>query len=306
MAKLIVLGSINVDHIIQLAQFPQAGETVIGKNYQLAFGGKGANQAVAAARSGADTAFIACVGDDEMGLTYRQQLQREGIDISAVQIIANCPTGVALIFVNQAGENSIAIHGGANAQLTIERLTPYQQMISQAQWLLMQLETPLATVLAAAQWAKQQGKRVMLNPAPACQLPNELLTCVDLLTPNESEAEYLTGVKVVDAQSAEQAAAILHAKGVDTVIITLGAKGVWLSQSAQAGQLISGFTVKAVDTIAAGDTFSGALITALLEQQTLTQAIRFAQAASAIAVTRAGAQPAIPQRQEIMQFLAQH
>lgn len=302
--KLAVLGSINADHILNLAQFPRPGETVIGTQYQVAFGGKGANQAVAAGRSGADIAFIACVGEDDIGERVRQQLAKDRIDIAPVAAVAGSSTGVALIFVNGAGENSIAIYAGANAALTPERVSRHQQIIAEASALLMQLESPLESVLAAARIAHQHQTQVILNPAPATQLSDELLGLVDMITPNETEAEILTGIHIRNDEDAARAAAALHQKGIGKVLITLGSRGVWLSENGR-GQRIEGFRVTAVDTIAAGDTFNGALITALLEQQPMATAVRFAHAAAAIAVTRHGAQPSVPWREEIDSFLQQ-
>ncbi|WP_380182676.1 ribokinase [Kalamiella sp. sgz302252] len=302
--RLAVLGSINADHILNLTSFPRPGETVIGKQYQIAFGGKGANQAVAAGRSGADIAFIACVGEDDIGQRIRQQLAEDRIDITPVEAVASESTGVALIFVNEEGENSIAIHAGANAALTPERVEKQRKIIEEADALLMQLESPLASVLAAAQIARQHQTKVILNPAPATPLSDELLALVDMITPNETEAEILTGVAVTSDEDAARAAAVLHEKGINSVLITLGSRGVWLSEAGK-GERIPGFKVQAVDTIAAGDTFNGALITALLEGKAMPQAVRFAHAAAAIAVTRSGAQPSVPWREETDSFLQQ-
>jgi ribokinase len=300
--KLVVLGSINADHILNLEQFPRPGETVIGNHYTVAFGGKGANQAVAAGRSGADISFIACVGADDIGERIRQQLQADRINITSVESSQGTTTGVALIFVNQHGENMIAIDPGANASVTPTYLARYQQLVIDASALLMQLESPLETVIAAAQLAKQHQTQVILNPAPARELPDSLLSMIDIITPNETEAERLTGVVISDDASADSAAQILHSKGIPMVIITLGSRGVWLSQRGK-GILVPSFKVNAVDTIAAGDTFNGALVTALLEGQDTDSAVRFAHAAAAIAVTRAGAQPSVPWRKEIDAFL---
>jgi ribokinase len=183
-------------------------------------------------------------------------------------------------------------------------LDRYKQQVIAASALLMQLESPLETVIAAAKIAKDNDTQVILNPAPACELPDELLARVDMITPNETEAEKLTGIKVDNNEDAARAANALHDKGIATVIITLGSKGVWLSQNGE-GKLVAGFRVKAVDTIAAGDTFNGALVTALLEGKPMDSAVRFAHAAAAIAVTRPGAQPSVPWRNEIDDFLAQ-
>ncbi|AJJ58702.1 ribokinase [Yersinia pseudotuberculosis] len=300
--KLVVLGSINADHILNIEQFPRPGETVIGQQYNVAFGGKGANQAVAAGRSGADIAFIACVGDDDIGERVRQQLTADKIDTQPIEAIKGATTGVALIFVNSDGENVIGINAGANSAVTPEYLRRYQQQVIDADALLMQLESPLDTVIAAAKLAKQHQTQVILNPAPARKLPDELLTLVDMITPNETEAERLTGIHIEQDDDAAKAAQILHDKGITTVIITLGSRGVWLSEQGK-GKLVAGFKVNAVDTIAAGDTFNGALLTALLEGQSMDVAVRFAHAAAAIAVTRPGAQPSIPWRAEIDSFL---
>ncbi|MBC1186544.1 ribokinase [Kluyvera sichuanensis] len=302
--KLVVLGSINADHILNLESFPTPGETVTGSHYQVAFGGKGANQAVAAGRSGADIAFIACTGDDDIGERIRKQLQVDRIDVAPVSAVAGESTGVALIFVNGEGENVIGIHAGANAALSTSLVDAQRERIAQADALLMQLESPLGSVLLAAQIAHQNQTTVVLNPAPARELSDELLSLVDIITPNETEAEKLTGVRVENDEDAAQAAKVLHAKGIDTVIITLGSRGVWASVKGE-GRRVPGFKVQAIDTIAAGDTFNGALMTALLENTPLADALRFAHAAAAIAVTRKGAQPSVPWREEIDEFLRQ-
>jgi ribokinase len=302
--KLVVLGSINADHILNLESFPTPGETVTGNHYQVAFGGKGANQAVAAGRSGADIAFIACTGDDDTGVRVRKQLASDNIDVAPVSVVTGESTGVALIFVNGEGENVIGIHAGANAALSTERVAEQQTLIANASALLMQLESPVESVLAAARIAQQNQTTVALNPAPARQLSDELLALVDIITPNETEAEKLTGIAVTSDEDAARAARVLHDKGIRTVIITLGSRGVWASVNGE-GKRIPGFKVKAIDTIAAGDTFNGALMTALLEEKPLDEAIRFAHAAAAIAVTRKGAQPSVPWRNEIDDFLAQ-
>lgn len=301
--KLVVLGSINADHILNVKQFPLPGETVIGKQYKVAFGGKGANQAVAAGRSGADIVFIACVGADDIGERIRQQLVTDRIDTQPIEAIPGNTTGVALIFVNEDGENVIGIDAGANAAVTPDYLRRYQQTVIDADALLMQLESPLETVIAAAKLAKQHQTQVILNPAPACELPDDLLAMVDMITPNEKEAQRLTGIAINNDDDAARAAKVLHDKGISRVIITLGSRGVWLSEQGDGGKLVPGFKVKAVDTIAAGDTFNGALVTALLEGKAISEAVRFAHAAAAIAVTRPGAQPSVPWREEIDTFL---
>lgn len=302
--NLVVLGSINADHILNLESFPRPGETVTGSQYQVAFGGKGANQAVAAGRSGANIAFIACTGDDATGERVRKQLASDNIDVEPVTVVAGESTGVALIFVNGEGENVIGIHAGANAALSTTLVAEQQQRIARADALLMQLESPLESVQAAAEIAHRNNTTVVLNPAPARALSDDLLALVDIITPNETEAEKLTGVRVSNDDEAARAAQVLHDKGIGTVIITLGSRGVWASQQGN-GQRVPGFKVQAIDTIAAGDTFNGALMTALLEGEALPDALRFAHAAAAIAVTRKGAQPSVPWRKEIDDFLRQ-
>ncbi|EOC1765676.1 ribokinase [Vibrio fluvialis] len=305
MNKLVVLGSVNADHVLQVPSFPRPGETLHGRNYQVIPGGKGANQAVAAARLKADIGFIACVGDDSFGINIRESFKLDGMNISGVKMQPNCPTGIAMIQVSDSGENSICISAEANARLTAEAIEPDLARIREAKYLLMQLETPIDGIVKAAQVAKEARTNVILNPAPARELPDELLSCVDVITPNETEAEVLTGITVTDYESAQLAADALHRKGIEIVMITLGAKGVWLSQNGR-GALIPGFRVQATDTTAAGDTFNGALVTGLLEEMPLESAIKFAHAAAAISVTRFGAQTSIPNRAEVDAFLANH
>ena len=305
MSQLVVLGSVNADHVLQIPRFPKPGETLHGKMYQVIPGGKGANQAVAAARLNADISFIACVGDDAFGQHIRQQFNQDGMSIDAVRVEQNTPTGVALIQVSAQGENTICISPEANAHLTEQVVEEYTATIQQAHYLLMQLETPLEGVIKAAHIAKQAGTQVILNPAPARALPEELLANIDIITPNETEAQELTGIAVIDEASAAEASAALHAKGIQTVMITLGAKGVWVSQQGETGFIVPGFSVRATDTTAAGDTFNGAFVTGLLEQMPLESAIKFAHAAAAISVTRFGAQTSIPSRDDVEVFLAE-
>ncbi|MGQ0286528.1 ribokinase [Pasteurellaceae bacterium 22721_9_1] len=305
MKKLTVLGSVNADHVISVPHFAKPGETLMGNHYHIAYGGKGANQAVAAARLGANIDFIACIGDDDIGRAMKATFAKEGINTEAVVEIEQTMTGIAMIQVAQSGENSIVISAGANAALNEEVVTTFADKITQSDALLMQLETPLNAVILAAKLAKKSGTKVVLNPAPAQALPDELLSQVDMITPNETETEILTGIKVIDEKSAVNAATVFHNKGIETVLITLGSKGVYVSQRGQNGQIVAGFRVDAKDTTAAGDTFNGALMTALLEDKSLADAIRFAHAAAAISVTRQGAQPSIPTREETLAFLAE-
>jgi ribokinase len=301
--KLVTLGSVNIDHILNLDHFPHPGETVSGNQYRIAFGGKGANQAVAAGRAGADITFLACIGADDPGKNILRQFREDGIQTDCIKRIEDEATGTALIFVNAQGENIIGINAGANACLNNDYVEYNRKHIEQADILLMQLETPLDSIRHAARIARDHHTYVILNPAPAQKLDDELLATLDMITPNETEIEILTGIKILNDEDADKACSILHEKGVGTVIITLGSRGAWISEQNKEGYLLPGFKVSAVDTIAAGDTFNGSLATALLEGLPLDEAVRFAHAAAAIAVTRRGAQPSVPWRHEIDAFL---
>ncbi len=302
MRQLTVLGSVNADHVLRVGSFPRPGETLHGQGYSVIAGGKGANQAVAAARLGANVSFIACVGDDSFGLNIRQEFEKDGINIDAVMIEKDTPTGIAMIQVAATGENSICISAEANACLTPQRIAAHISIIEQADMLLLQLEVPMESIEYAAEIANKSGTTVILNPAPAQHLSDKLLKLIDIITPNETEAEILTGIKVFDAKSAQLAADVLHKKQIKTVLITLGSQGVWLSKDGEGSQIM-GYKVDAVDTTAAGDTFNGAFLTALLEDKSLEEAVQFAHAAAAITVTGQGAQSSIPYRQDVTEFL---
>ena len=304
MNELIVLGSVNADHVLQVPSFPRPGETLHGHRYQVIPGGKGANQAVAAARLGADTGFIACVGDDPFGVNIREAFQVDGINVAGVSVEADTPTGIAMIQVADSGENSICISAEANAKLLKTQVEKHRTLIDGASYLLTQLETPLEGIEYAVALAKQSKTNVILNPAPARELPDSILSCIDVITPNETEAEVLTGVTVADDESAQRAASLLHHKGIEIVMITLGSQGVWLSQNGR-GNRIPGFKVDATDTTAAGDTFNGAFVTALIRGESIEDAIIFAHAAAAISVTRFGAQTSIPTLDEVNEFISQ-
>jgi ribokinase len=302
-ATITVLGSYNTDLIVGLERLPRPGETILGGQFQTAAGGKGANQAVAAARAGGRISFIARVGQDSFGDRAIAALRDDGIDVSHVSKDSRSPSGVALILVDQKGENSIAVASGANAGLAVSHVKQARKAIETAQILLLQLETPLPSVEAAVRIAARCGTRVILNPAPARTLADELLRQVSILTPNESEAEMLTGIRQNGGiAAAEKAALKLRRRGVETVIVTLGARGALVASDAGTA-LVRGFKVKAVDTTAAGDTFNGALAVALTEGQSLAKAVQFANAAAAISVTRVGAQTSAPTRKSIDAFL---
>ena len=300
--NIVVIGSSNTDMIIKMSRIPKPGETVLGGEFSIAAGGKGANQAVAAARSGGEVTFIACVGSDMFGQQAIDGFVSDQINVDYIYKDEYAASGVAFIFVDNKGENSIAVASGANYQLMPEHIDKSKEAITSAQILVMQLETPMATITAAVKLAKENGIKVILNPAPARPLDNELLQNISILTPNEGESELLTGVKVEDDLSAEKAANILLDKGLEAVLITLGSRGVFLATPDDC-IMVPGFTVEAVDTTAAGDVFNGALAVALCENSSFEEAIRFANAAGALSVTKLGAQPSAPDRQEIENFI---
>jgi len=289
--------------IIKTARIPKPGETILGGKFSRAAGGKGANQAVAAARAGGAVTFIARIGCDANGEEALAGFAADGIQVSQVIRDATHPSGVALIFVSKSGENSIAVASGANDRLSPADVRQAKDAFRRASIVLLQLETPLETVETCVELATAAGVRVVLNPAPARTLPARLLKRVYLLTPNESEAELLTGVPVASEAAAAQAADKLLARGVQNVIITLGARGAFVA-GAGFRELLPGFKAKAVDATGAGDVFNGALAVALAEGRPLLEAARFASAAAAISVTRLGAQPSAPTRREIEALLA--
>jgi len=304
--RIVVVGSINVDLVVHVASLPRPGETVLGGRFATFHGGKGANQAVAAARAGGRTTFVARVGDDPMGRAAIEAFAAEGIDTDHISVSPQCPTGVALILVDACGENSIAVAGGANDRLSpadIERARP---AIEAADVLLLQLEVPLEAVSQAVSIARAAGTRVILNPAPARPLPAELLAGIDILTPNETEAESLCGRAVSVPPSGDDAEALassLLGLGPGAVVLTLGAAG---AQVAAGGSIVRvpAFPVEPRDTVAAGDVFNGCLAVMLAEGRDLHAATRLAAAAAAISVTREGAQASAPHRGEIEAFLA--
>jgi len=302
--RITVVGSSNTDMVVQAARIPAPGETILGGRFIMAAGGKGANQAVAAARLGADVTLVARVGDDPFGRGSLANFEREGIHTGFVTVDASEASGVALILVDEKGENCIAVAPGANSRLSPEDVLRAGSAITQADVLLLQLEVPLEAVEAAAKLAAEAGVRVILNPAPARALPERIFRWVDVLTPNETEAELLTGVRASGKEQPTQMAGELRRIGVETVIITLGASGAFLSAK-DAETYIPTVKVRPVDTTAAGDCFNGALAVALAESRELAEAVRFANLAGALAVTRPGAQPSLPTRAELTEFIEQ-
>ena len=296
--NIVVIGSSNTDMVIKADHLPAPGETILGGTFFMNAGGKGANQAVAAARLGGAVTFICKTGNDIFGKQAIDLFRQEGIDTSFLISDAAHPSGVALITVDKNAENCIVVASGANATLSTADLQQALPVIEQASIVLMQLEIPIATVEYVAGIAFAQGVKVILNPAPACVLPAELLSKVSIITPNSKEAEMLTGIKVSDVASAKSAAAALRNTGIETVIITLGRQGALLLHE-DSYTHISSFEVDAVDTTAAGDVFNGALAQALSGGENMQQAVVFACKAAAISVTRLGAQSSAPNKKEV-------
>lgn len=299
--KIVVIGSANTDMVIYTDGFPKPGETIVGDRFFMDQGGKGANQAVAASRLGGHVSFICKVGKDFLGSQTIQCLQNEGIDVSNVVIERDCSSGVAMIMVDKKGQNYIIVAPGANMTLEQKDIEKSIPQIQEAEILLMQLEIPLKTVMYAAKFGNALGKKVILDPAPAMVMPDILYSYVYMITPNETEAEFLTGIQVSDETSAHKAAALLKRKGVEVVVITMADKGAYLLSDG-IEELIPSPNVKAIDTVAAGDTFNGALAVALVECSNLSDAVRFANEAASVAVRRRGAQSSIPFRSELESF----
>lgn len=307
-----VIGSSNTDMVIKANKLPAPGETVIGGTFLMNPGGKGANQAVAAARLTAGTVgtdlsvqptsvtFVANVGNDVFGRQARQQFEREGIQGDFITTDADEPSGVALIGVDEKGENCIMVASGANARLGQDQVAVALNAVTDPDnaVVLVQLETPIPTVEYAIRQSQARGMRVVLNPAPAQSLDQTVLACLYAITPNETEAELLTGIRVTDETTARQAAQRLHQAGVPNVVITLGARGAYVSDASGAS-LVAAPPVTAVDTTAAGDCFNGALAVGLAEGRTLAEAVAFACKAASISVTRMGAQSSLPHRHEV-------
>ncbi len=298
MKKIVVIGSSNTDMVIKSDKLPNPGETILGGEFLLNPGGKGANQAVTAARLGGKVTFIAKIGSDTFGKNSISLYSSEGINTEFIFSDPEKPSGVALINVNECGENCIVVAPGANGFLSVEDIEKAKCEIESADILLMQLEIPLSVVEYSAKLAYDKGIKVILNPAPASELPNSLLKCLYIITPNKNEAEALSGIKITDIESAKKAAAAIREKGVDTVIITMGELGAIICGDEL--QQIPAVSVKTVDTTAAGDVFNGALSVALAEDKSIVDAVIFACKCAALSVTKLGAQSSIPYRDNIV------
>lgn len=300
MNTITVVGSINLDRTIRLTHMPQIGETMHTKEIFSAGGGKGANQAVAAKRLGANTYFIGAVGEDEAGKLMIELLSEEEINLDAVAHVKGEATGQAYIMVDDLGQNSIMIHAGGNNAFTPEHVQAHQAIIEKSDFIIAQFESHLASTIQAFEIAKKAGVKTILNPAPAMEkVPEELLRLTDIIIPNETETEILTGVKITDEASMQKAAQKLHDLGIEGVIITVGSKGAYYDVHGENG-VVPAFKVEAKDTTAAGDTFIGALSTVLKKDlSNLQAAISYGNQASSLTVQRFGAQPSIPYLNEM-------
>jgi len=303
MPQIVVVGSSNTDMVVKMPHLPCPGQTVLGQEFRMIAGGKGANQAVAAARLGADVVFVARLGCDVFGDNAIQQLRNEGIDTRFITRDEGCPSGVALILVDEAGENMIAVAPGANARLSPSDIESANNVISLSSVMILQLEIPVESVSHAARLGQERGLKVILNPAPACAggLPSQLLQHVDILVPNESETRAILGLShdiVVDSSLASR----LSDLGPEIVIVTLGARGALVVSHEGAWQ-VSARKVKAVDTTAAGDAFVGALAVAVGSGHDILTAVEFANAAAALSVMQLGAQSSLPTAEQVADFM---
>ncbi len=300
----VVLGSINMDLTTYVPHLPAPGETLFGSKFITVPGGKGFNQAVAAGRLGVPTQFIGRVGKDAFGAGLLEMIANEPVNISGILVDPNSGTGLAIIDVDEQAENTIVVISGANMAHDDREVTRCRAALTPARVLLLQLESPLETSLAAAQAAREAGALVILDPAPARPLPTEAYQLCHILTPNELEAEILVGFRPRNREEAAQAASILCERGVETAVIKLGAQGVYYQSGSDSG-FVEPYAVETIDTVAAGDAFNGGLAVALAEKRPLAEAIRWGAAAGALATTKAGASSAMPTRTELIELLAQ-
>ncbi|MFZ5808316.1 MAG: ribokinase [Chloroflexota bacterium] len=298
--EIIVLGSINMDLVVRAPRLPRLGETILGGEFQTFPGGKGANQAVACARLGGRVRMIGKVGEDAFGKSLVAGIAQNGVDVSAVEVDSTAATGVAFITVTHSGDNAIVVAPGANGRVTAEDVLRWEEQFANASVLVLQLECPLAAVEKAIEIAQAHSVRVVLNPAPAQALPEKLLQSVDTLIPNETELAFLTGETELKAGIER-----LRKAGVRNLVVTLGEKGAVLVSGEQHLHMPA-YSVQAVDTTAAGDAFVGAYAVAVCEGKSTQEAAQWGMAAGALAVTKAGAQPSLPHREELLQFIHRH
>ena len=301
--SIVVYGSINIDLTAYTPTLPIVGETLLGHSYLMSLGGKGANQAVASARLGAEVTLIGHVGDDTFGRRALQQLNGYGVDVARVETLTDQGTGLAVISVDDNGENTIIVLSGANMYFDENDIERFRDLLRKAQVLLMQLEVPIGADLAVAKIAHEEGVKVILDPAPAAQLPDELYHIADIMTPNEVETEMLVGIRPSSLDEAAEAANRLRDRGLDTAVITLGSGGTYCASGSDNIHLPA-FQVDTVDTVAAGDAFAGGLAVAISEGLPINQALNWGAAAGALCTTRAGASVAMPDRDEVVKLLA--
>ena len=299
--KILIVGSCNTDMVIKTERFPLPGETIIGGEFFMNPGGKGANQAMAAKRLGGEVIFIGKIGEDIFGQNSLDLMKSEGIDIRYLGMDSEMPSGVALITVDSSGENSIVVAPGSNGKLSPSDFDRALSELDDVAVILLQLEIPLETVEHIVHIASKNCIRIILNPAPGRELPESMLKNVSIITPNETEAEILTGVKVVDKDTANKASEILRSRGVREVIITMGAEGAFVLSDSFIG-MVRTPSVEVQDTTAAGDTFNGALAVGLAEKKSLHEAVELACKVASLSVTRMGAQSSIPYREELNQL----
>lgn len=300
MPGIVVIGSLNMDLVITTSRIPSIGETILGSGFMTSPGGKGANQAVAAARLSGDVAMIGCVGNDVFGRDLLENLERNGVNTGSINALQEYPTGVAVIVVNN-GNNCIIVDPGANGKLTPENIERMEQLIKESSIVVIQLEIPLETVEMAVEIAKKHNVKVLLNPAPAVKLSDKVLSSIDILTPNETECEIITGISIKNVEDAREAVAFLCGKGVKTAVVTLGSKGVVYNNG---GAIMHKPVpkVKVVDTTAAGDSFSGALAVSIAKGGHIDDAIDFANVVGTLTVTKKGAQSSLPTLEDVTGF----
>ena len=306
MNKVIVVGSLNVDLTVYAPHFPVAGETVIGSTLRIGMGGKGSNQATAAHRCGGDVCMVGCIGKDAMSDVVRRHYENEGMSRDYITESDTAETGTALIEVEASGQNRIVVVTGANAEVSAAQVEQVAAEVGEIGAVLTQLETGYEPIFAAKKLAEERGVPFVLNPAPYSPMPAELLTGTDWLTPNETEASYISGVTVTDAATAAEAARTIRTMGVKNVLVTLGGQGVYAMWEEEGGlkeEKLAPPKVKAVDTTGAGDAFNGAFTTALAEGRTVPEALRFASCCASLSVTKAGAADAMPTRAETLALL---
>ncbi|MGB5204148.1 ribokinase [Eudoraea sp.] len=298
MPGIVVVGSSNTDMVVKTPRFPEPGETILGGDFFMFPGGKGANQAVAAARLGGKLSFICCIGDDIFGQNAIEGYKKEGINMDGALIVNGEPSGVALITVNAEGENEIVVASGANNLLSKKHLEGSSQLLQKADIILTQLETPIPVIGYLADYCRENSQKLIINPAPAQELSDHILKELFLITPNETETRILTGIEVIDESSASRACEALFLKGVKNVLITMGSRGAFFMNS-EVHFTAKVQKVDAIDTTAAGDVFNGALAVCLAQNMTWNESIEFANKAAALSVTKMGAQTSAPYLNEI-------